>query len=440
MRSIRLKFYLWVGVWVAIFVAANFRLRDFPHYVLIFWTLLPITSVGLLFFMRKSVRMLARPTHLEGEREEPLPFEISISNLSPFTKLEVFSEDGYQIDVDPKRRSSLSYIAVAPHIGLYRAPKSTLYVSDPMGFFTFYWDVDLPQMLSLPRTVDREIQVGTIAGDFEVSQDPKTALKEHSVPLIVTDRRVGESLRRAHWKISARVQKWMIRRADREPERMVHIVLDLPNVDYDENYQIVGTESAEDESKFSFRSKRKRKDAQDSLDAHAYHASEQDFQWSKEERLILRDQIVEDVLGSMETLLEMGYSITLMTNGETKVLHRHRTNRNMLISLLANLPFASNLNDQSDEQTAVTGRQWEELRQANTVFWFASDLEEVKDIAMSRFLPMHNYRTIVLPKTDPNVAFVEEHPALLKHIEWISYEKQTQDRWNHTESRGDRYE
>lgn len=406
MRSIRFKFYLWVAVWVAIFVSANFQLREFPHFLWIFWSLLPVTSVFLLYLLRRSVRMLASPRTIEMTHGAVESITVQITALSKFTRLEVFAEDGRKLQLDGRDKSTLTYTVHAPHIGQYAAPKSNLYVSDPMGFFTFYWDVKLPSLLSLPAQSTGKIVSMQAVGDAYRAADPTTVRKESPIPLLVSDRRVGESLRRAHWKLSARLQKWMIRRADDEPEREVTLLLDLPFVSAPVSYEIMETSH-----KKAFKNDKHDKEN----DKHDKQKKDK----SVERQYFARDHFIEESYRICHAFLEEQYKVTLLLPGQSVVLTRQSVDDLDLARSFARIPFV----EKDASFTAQRMNQWNALKETTASIWITADLSAVGKEAIEQYLPLRGYRAIYAPKTQSNVDFVAHHPIFEQVVHWVGGEE-----------------
>lgn len=239
MKRIRLRFVFWLVGLVALFLLANIELRAFPHILLIFWGLLPLLSLGFSLWASRGLALqqtITPPSLIHGEAGM---HEWQLENRSRFMAFYVFlpqlmpnAKKFTPVMVQPQEQRTLQLPFTLDHIGhftLQTGDPSVLYYEDLLGFFLLQKRMPsisiltcdaLPErayLKELPTFVDALSEEG-------LSVDRPTLLPHQEEIYSVDPMREGESLAHAHWKLSARLQKWMIKHysdMQQEPQRII---------------------------------------------------------------------------------------------------------------------------------------------------------------------------------------------------------------------------
>lgn len=224
----RVGFYYWLIFLPALIVVQHFRLRPFPHIVVLFWLLIPLASIVWLRWTTRRVRV-SMPAHLPAV-ERRRPFALSVDVTNPFRLHEI------QVTTHPHDRprciapaATADFVlpSEAPHVGLFYVPEEPLYLSDP--FRLFYAPIPLspvpvtvhPSDANAPVLFAESIGEQRSAPNHRITRRPgETAYVE---PL-----QTGQPVQHIHWSLSARMQHWMVRRFEKEEEDTCLLIADPP--------------------------------------------------------------------------------------------------------------------------------------------------------------------------------------------------------------------
>lgn len=246
MKSLRARFYLWLCAWPLLFLLANLKLRPFPHILLIFWTLLPILSlVFSLYFVKKIERSedISPKRLIYGENGEWTIKLINKSFFMPFFLHFEIPGKGWKKNyitmvLRPGESREFCMPFNLPYTGKYQFSFGEPVYEDLLGFF----NLRLPaadktkteDCMALPRSKESyEDKYDSVNQISEKGADRKTLQLLSDEIFSIDPLREGESLAHAHWKLSARLQQWMIKNYsdfDREP---VRFIINPASVNYD---------------------------------------------------------------------------------------------------------------------------------------------------------------------------------------------------------------
>lgn len=227
MRGIRLRFILWIGSWIGLFFLANLRLRVFPHILLLFWTLLPVLSMIFSLISRPKLEMKLTAVPMELPHGEKGIWRCVLTNNSRWMAfflrfpdlvvLEGKRPEAFELMLRPGETRSMQFVCELPYAGCYPLRAKEPIFEDLLGFFWLSFakrfTESVGECLALPMVS---------ASAFTMEQ--RSLLSRFRVPIerrsfdTMTDEvfsidpiSPGESLSRTHWKLSARLQEWMIR-------------------------------------------------------------------------------------------------------------------------------------------------------------------------------------------------------------------------------------
>ena len=243
MKGVRPRFFLWVIGLVLLYLLANLQLRAFPHILLIFWLLMPILSVicSLISAGRLTLTIHTEPDRLT--REEKGLWRCVLQNRSRWLAFflrfpELKRKTGrrahpIELMLRPGETRQMVLPYVAPHAGRYSLKAKEPIFEDLLGFFWLSFSHRFSEIrtdcCSLPKP-EQEHFPSAFLRTFDRFQTPQQrksfqALSEEVFSIEPWSR--GQSLTHTHWKLSARMQQWMIRHysdSTREPLRFLYLL------------------------------------------------------------------------------------------------------------------------------------------------------------------------------------------------------------------------
>ncbi len=242
MKGIRLRFIFWILGLVALYLLANVRLRIFPHILLIFWLLLPVLSIIFSLISRRklSLEIYVDPSAIErGERGTWL---CNLTNDSQFMSfflqfpnLQIADGKSFrtvEIMLQPGERRELRLDFTTSYTGEYELDAEEPIYEDLLGFFWLDFSKQFKAIVSTLHSLPRE-------DDQIFTEDQENYLSDYRNPVdrkslnAVTDEvysidpiRQGQSLTHAHWKLSARLQEWMIKSYSEREMMPLRVIVD----------------------------------------------------------------------------------------------------------------------------------------------------------------------------------------------------------------------
>lgn len=245
MKGIRLRFVFWILGLVALYLLANVRLRIFPHILLIFWLLLPILSIIFSLISRRklSLEIYVDPSALE--RGEQGTWLCNLTNDSKFMSfflqfpnLQLAEGKGYrtvEIMLQPGERRELRLGFTTWYTGKYQLDAEEPIYEDLLGFFWLGFSKQfkavVSDLYSLPKedndifTEDQE----NYLSDYRNPVDRKSLNAVTDEVYSIDPIRQGQSLTHAHWKLSARLQQWMIKSYSERELMPLRVIVDCKN-------------------------------------------------------------------------------------------------------------------------------------------------------------------------------------------------------------------
>lgn len=256
MKGVRLRFFFWLLGAVVLFLLANTKLRPFPHILLLFWLLLPILSV---LFSYLSGRHISRKEELDplrlqhGEEGEWILELRNDSSLLPFFLHFPFpSPQGRsttEVMIAPGEVKRLSFPFYAPHTGTYTFSSGEPIFEDLLGFFKLQFAgraTRTAECFALPQRVDG-------VSFLRRSEDEEGNVIERRSLTLVSDElfsvdpmQQGEPLSHTHWKLSSRLQKWMIKHYSDVEQQPIRLLVDVNPVSFDGSAHFLNTKTKSD--------------------------------------------------------------------------------------------------------------------------------------------------------------------------------------------------
>ena len=240
MKSIRPRFIFWALGWLVLFVLANLQLRPFPHIFIIFWTLLPILSIifSKLSDRKLKAKLTIRPQVLQRGQEGH--WICRLTNESPFMAFFLLfpdlkivqgkKEKPMEVMLQPKETRTVDLAFMLPFTGTYTLETKEPIYEDFLGFIRMSFSQDrLSHMVhcyALPSLSRGEAGSGltSLADDLGDPIQKKNLTTVTDDLFSIEPLTQGESMAHVHWKLTARLQEFMVKRysdTDQEPLRII---------------------------------------------------------------------------------------------------------------------------------------------------------------------------------------------------------------------------
>ncbi|NLJ95125.1 MAG: DUF58 domain-containing protein [Clostridiaceae bacterium] len=140
-----------------------------------------------------------------------------------------------EILIPQKSSQTLRIVADSAYSGPFNFSNLAIYANDIFGFFRIKLfsekDLDSPNIIVLPKEEQATDYKQYLSNQLEAGEFP--AGKSHVLLDEISRFRsmeAGDSLKLIHWKLSARMQEWMVKEFDKEDDRTVTVLLNLPEV------------------------------------------------------------------------------------------------------------------------------------------------------------------------------------------------------------------
>lgn len=241
MKAIRPRLLFWAIGLLVLFLLANLKLRPFPHILLIFWTLLPILSIlfSKLSDRRLKASLLIQPQILErGEEGHWICRMKNDSHMMAFflrfpdlTLLQGKKEKPLEIMLQAKEARRVDLPFMLPFTGPYTMETREPIYEDFLGFIRLSFNEKrLQHMVScyaLPERKDATESPSIHALLSELG-DPIQKRSLHSVTdelFSIDPMQRGESMAHVHWKLSARMQDFMVKHYSESAQEPMRILV-----------------------------------------------------------------------------------------------------------------------------------------------------------------------------------------------------------------------
>lgn len=245
------RFIIWLLSFVTLVLIQH--LGDFPmlSYLLFFALLLPIVAFlwGLALKFCLTLRLIPERDYVT--RLEPIHFDMELSNRSWLSALAiraVYTQAGEQgqalllqhrFRLAPRETVRLRLSLTAEHIGRLTLGPLHVTLSDPFGFFFFKCRHSKNLQAAvyvLPRVLMTDEVDSSYTNEAGLDTHPE---KSHSQTDEIDRMRPfapGDRIRLIHWKLSARLQKWMVRQFEQADERHLTFMVQSRVLSAEEGY------------------------------------------------------------------------------------------------------------------------------------------------------------------------------------------------------------
>lgn len=223
------RFIVWLFLLFASIITSHFKLRLFPHVIILFLILIPIVSLIFLFLLKKKLKIsLTSNAHRLTHRQQA-EFILNISNESKwqpvFMRLIREKVPKINISLNPNQHFSYPIHKSAQHVGYLEPPQFELQLYDAFKLFRvgIYLN-DVESLLVLPRL---DSQDSSLEVNQNLVEDIRQALvvqhAQQDELQAIREMVQGDSMRKIHWKLSARLNDWQVRHDEQGPQPLVQI-------------------------------------------------------------------------------------------------------------------------------------------------------------------------------------------------------------------------
>lgn len=256
MKGVRLRFFFWLMGAVGLFLLANTKLRPFPHILFLFWLLLPLLSVTFSYISGRHIsrKEELNPLRLQHGEEGEWILELrNDSSLLPFFLHFPFpspqGKSTTEVMIAPGEVKRLSFPFTAPYTGTYTFSSGEPIFEDLLGFFKLQFSgrgTRTAECFALPQ------RVAGMSFLRASDEEEGSVLERRSLTMVTDDLfsvdpiQQGEPLSHTHWKLSSRLQKWMIKHYSDVQQQPIRLIVDVKPVSYDGAARFIGTKTKMD--------------------------------------------------------------------------------------------------------------------------------------------------------------------------------------------------
>ncbi len=244
----RYRSALWFLAVIACFIANQLIEHKFIMIFMLFLLLLPIFSFLYTFWLRRKLKIRFEPVSEYIKRGEDAVWYVYLENNSRIQTLSLrlmlransLFYDQSQIrstHLIAQHSSEIVRITAKPfHSGPFSLYGLSISLNDIFGFFRIKVfganNLNVPNIYVLPLMDSSADYKSYLQHQLESGEFPAG---KSQVLLDEIDRfrnmMSGDSLKLIHWKLSARMQEWIVKEFDKEDDRSVTVLLNLPELD-----------------------------------------------------------------------------------------------------------------------------------------------------------------------------------------------------------------
>lgn len=240
---IRARLLLWLMVLLLIWLALHLGQWPFASYLLLFLLLLPPFAGISGFLSKKRLHSQIQSSQPAIERHQMAQWTVRIENRSRLTPVHLRlryalgpEADRYesQVQLQPRELQEVLIEMEGEHCGILQPQGLDMHLHDAFGFFRFKLSLPTSERFSevavmplqLISSEDKEAPEGLLEAGEKVSQKSETLIDEIDR---IRGMQPGDRMRDIHWKLSARMQSWMVRQYEKADEAQLTVLMDLPD-------------------------------------------------------------------------------------------------------------------------------------------------------------------------------------------------------------------
>jgi uncharacterized protein (DUF58 family) len=224
--KLRARFFLWALYVVVSFAVMQLALRPFAYAFFFFALLLAPVSLLVALYQRSRLHIEFSEEMEYVPRGQKVSWVLALTNPL-YQTLRIEEDQPFLLQAKSNWRRT--YSRSASHTGPTPSPRPTLWMSDPMGFFQLKLSYEKPNdIYVLPHPVSWTGPALGMGDLLSVIQRPVSGMSDVSEWTSSRLLRPGDPMKRIHWKLSSRLQEWVVR--EEEGHMLSHIVmlLDMP--------------------------------------------------------------------------------------------------------------------------------------------------------------------------------------------------------------------
>ncbi len=244
---IRPRLFFWFLAVIACFIGNQLIAHEFIMIVMIFLLALPVFSVLYTFLIHKKLKIKVRVEEEYIERGENAVWYLDLHNTSPFQTMMlqiVVKENTLHVQqhqlkstvfVSQNSAETVRLTAKPAYSGPFNANSLAIFLNDIFGFFKLKVysgsELAIPDVHVLPLEEQSSSYKDYLVSQLESGQIPlgKSLILQDEIDRF-RGMEKGDSLKLIHWKLSARLQEWMVKEFDKEDDQSVTVLLNLPEI------------------------------------------------------------------------------------------------------------------------------------------------------------------------------------------------------------------
>lgn len=241
---IRPRFYFWLTFVFLLWLGTHLGDWNWANLLLIFLLLLPLFSLLSAFLLRQRIRLEAggQMNYIERGRVARWIYSLKTPrSMGAFVLLTQFREkngesESSEMVLRGGEQFDMAIEMIGRHTGMLRPADMQLRILDSFAFFSLkIGDLDeqsFPQIAVLPRSLtdvsEKDESRRVLDSADQISRKSETQTDEIDR---MRQMQPGDRIRSIHWKLSARMQQWMVRQYEKADEAQIHYLMHLPSAD-----------------------------------------------------------------------------------------------------------------------------------------------------------------------------------------------------------------
>lgn len=234
-----MKLHRWIflGLWILSLIAISFYGGTISYGFFFGLTLLPVCCLIYLIFVYRSFKIYQKVDSRNMVCGQPMPYFFVLQNDSFFAfsgvNVKLFSSfsyveelpDGREYELLPKDKHTHETRLVCKYRGEYEVGVKEITVTDFLRLFSIRYRIpETLRAIVLPKIV-RVKELNAIL-DISAFLQKETLSAQSEPDIIVRDYAEGDSLKRIHWKATAREQKLKVRNLIGEEKQGITLFCD----------------------------------------------------------------------------------------------------------------------------------------------------------------------------------------------------------------------